>query len=79
MPLTRDKLVEFLETELGLEVSGLQDSTLLFSSGIIDSFMMVSLMTFMEKQGGFRIAPTDVNLANLDSIERILAFSTRMT
>jgi acyl carrier protein len=77
MAVTREKLIEFMEAELGLEVDDLQDSTLLFSSGLIDSFMIVSLMGFIEKQGGFRINPSEVTLANLDSIERILAFSQR--
>jgi acyl carrier protein len=78
MSLTRDELVTFLENDLGLEIGDLEGSTPLFSSGVIDSFMLVTLMGFVEKRGGFRIAPSDVTLANLDTIDRILGFSQRM-
>ncbi|HEY4117188.1 MAG TPA: phosphopantetheine-binding protein [Byssovorax sp.] len=78
MALTRDDLLHFMDAELGLDVSTLEDSALLFSTGMIDSFMLITLMTYIEAQGGFRIAPGDVTLDNLDSIERIMGFSQRM-
>ena len=78
MALTREKLLQFMDSELGLDVSAIEDDTLLFSTGMIDSFMLVSLMTYIEGQGGFRIAPGDVTLDNLDSIERVMGFSQRM-
>jgi len=46
----------------------------LFSSGIIDSFSLVSLMAFIEDKGNLRINPSEVTIDNLDSIERILKF-----
>jgi acyl carrier protein len=77
MPLDRSTLVAFLADELKLEMGEIEDKTPLFSSGIIDSFMLVSMMQFVEKQGGFRIPPGDVTLDNLDTIERILAYAGR--
>jgi acyl carrier protein len=79
MALTRDGLLAFLKGELKLEPGSFDDAAPLFSSGVIDSFMLVSLMGYVEKQGGFRIAPGDVTLDNLDTVERILAFSSRMS
>ena len=51
----------------------------LFSSGIVDSFTPITLMTFLESQCGFRIGPMEVTLDNFDSIERILRFAERKT
>lgn len=67
----------FLEDELGADLAEVENDTLLFSSGIIDSFALVNMMMFLETEGGFRISPTEVNLENLDSIDRILAFSNK--
>ncbi|MCB1333190.1 MAG: acyl carrier protein [Roseivivax sp.] len=70
-------LMRFLEDDLGIEVSEITTSTPLFSHGILDSFSLVNLMMFLENEGGFRIKSIDVNLENLDTIDRILAYSER--
>jgi acyl carrier protein len=75
MSLDRDVLRQFLATELGLDLKKIADDTPLFSSGMIDSFSLVTLITFLEEKGGFSVDPGDVNLDNLDSIERILAYA----
>ena len=49
----------------------------LFSSGIVDSFAPITLLTFLESPWGFRIGPLEVNLDNFDSVERILQFAER--
>ncbi|WP_050526594.1 acyl carrier protein [Pseudorhodobacter aquimaris] len=70
-------LKAFLEDELGADLAEVENDSLLFSTGIIDSFALVNMMMFLETEGGFRISPADVNLENLDSIDRILAFVKR--
>lgn len=67
----------FLEDDLGADLSEIENDTPLFSGGIIDSFALVNLMMFLETEGGFRINPADVNLDNLDTIDRIVAFAQR--
>lgn len=67
----------FLEDDLGADLSEIENDTALFSGGIIDSFALVNLMMFLETEGGFRINPADVNLDNLDTIDRIVAFAAR--
>lgn len=79
MPITSPDLTEFLNSELGVDTSDVDDSTPLFSSGVIDSFSLVSLIMFLENKCEFRMKPLDVNLDNLDSIERILDFVDRQT
>lgn len=77
MPVDRSSIRTFLQTELGVDTAGIEDDTPLFSSGLIDSFSLVSLLTFLEENAQFRVDPGDVNLENLDSIERILAYVAR--
>jgi acyl carrier protein len=79
MTVTRQLLLEQLEARFGLDATGIDDTTLLFSSGLLDSFSVAELLMFIEEQGGFRVEPTEITLDNLDSIERILAFAGRKT
>jgi acyl carrier protein len=72
--LTYENLRDFLVEELALDGEEITADTLLFSSGLVDSFALVTLMTYIENEGGVTIAPTDVKLENFDSISRILAY-----
>jgi len=77
MALTFAELSRFIEDELAVEAE-LAENTPLFSSGLIDSFSLVSLMTYIEDEAGVRISPGDVNLENFDSIGRILGYINRV-
>ena len=77
MSLTEQKLLAYFERELGADISDIEPSTQLFSGGVIDSFGLVSLITFIEEECGFEVAPGDVRLENLDSVEQVLNFANR--
>ena len=77
--ITHEELLRCLEDDLGIDVSGVGTETPLFSSGLVDSFSLVSLIALIEQRCGFRLAPSDVNLDNLDSTGRIVAFVARAT
>lgn len=77
MPFSRDKLLEFFDSDLAIDVSEIKDDTQLFSSGIVDSFALVSILTFVETEAGIRVAPGDVNLANFDTVDSIVNFVER--
>lgn len=79
MALTEGEIIDYMRDELGVDTSDIEADTLLFSSGIIDSFALVSVITFIESNCNFRMSPADVNLENMDSIGRILAFVRRRT
>jgi acyl carrier protein len=79
MPLTATSLLEYLRDELGVETDDIEVATPLFSSGVIDSFALVQLITFLEERCNLRLDAADVSLENLDSIERILALVERST
>ena len=51
--------------------SALEDTTPLVTGGIIDSIGMVGLIAFIEDRFGVDFMPREVDLHNLDTIERI--------
>ncbi|MEZ4320686.1 MAG: acyl carrier protein [Myxococcota bacterium] len=79
MVLNEQKITDFLADELDVDTDGLTADTELFSSGLIDSFSMVSLMAFLEDSEGIQMNSMDVNLNNLDTINRILAYLQKVT
>ena len=79
MVLTAAELLEYISNDLQADASELDEASPLFSSGIIDSFSLVSLICFIEARCGFEVNPADVTLDNMDSIERLLAFVERMS
>ena len=72
-------LLHFLETELYVDVEELEPDSPLFSSGILDSFKLVSLMGFVAEQTRIEIDEEDVTLDNFDSVKRILVFVERQS
>ena len=78
MAVTYEGLANFLADELAVDPAEIAPTALLFSRGVIDSFSLVSLLTYLETAGGFMIAPADVNLENFDTIDRMLEYASRM-
>ena len=76
MPAVSEKIRDYLVAEFGVAQS-ITTEELLFSSGLLDSFSMVDLLSFVEDLAGRRIRVVDVNLDNLDSIDRIVALVER--
>lgn len=74
MSFDRQILATFLEDEMSLDLSEVSDDEALFSTGLLDSFGMVELMSFIETSAKIRLDPGDVTLENLDSVNRILSF-----
>jgi acyl carrier protein len=73
MALTSESLREFLGSKTRANLEKVDDDAALFTSGLIDSFVMIDLMTLIQKQTGARIAPDE--LVTLDTIRLILEFS----
>jgi len=70
--ISTSMLKTYLRDDLDVDFVDLTDDSALFSSGIIDSFALVSLMALLEDKGGIRISPSDVNVENFDSITRMM-------
>ena len=73
MPLSSAGIREFLRDELGVDLTVLRDDTPLFSSGLLDSTMVTSLIAYAERELGARFAVADLGVANFDSIDEVLA------
>jgi acyl carrier protein len=67
-------LRSMLSRELGDSAADVSDGELLFSSGILDSFTMISVVTCLEKSFGIRVRPVDITLENFDSLDRIARY-----
>ena len=72
--ITNKELREFLEDDLAVDTQEITDDCLLFSSGIVDSFALVTLMTFLEDEADIKVAASEVTLDNMDSIGRVLSY-----
>lgn len=68
-----DDLRKWLIAEAAL-TADVHEDTPLFSSGLVDSFVMVELVVFVEQRAGIAFGPLDINLANMDTIASIVAF-----
>ena len=74
MQITSDVLLDYFSNELFIDTSDVANDTLLFSSGLIDSFNMINLIMFIEETCQTTVKPPEITLDNLDSIDRILSF-----
>ncbi|MEX1363976.1 MAG: phosphopantetheine-binding protein [Nannocystaceae bacterium] len=79
MALTRQELRDFLATKTRADLSKVGDDDELFSSGVIDSFAMVDLLTFLEKYTKTRLGFEDIDMDNVDSVSGILRFAASKT
>jgi acyl carrier protein len=61
-------------TQSGVDNSSIEPETALFSSGLLDSFLMVELILFIEEKANISIDASDITLENLDSISAIISF-----
>ncbi len=78
MGLGRDAIIAYMVDELCIDESEVaDDDTLLFSSGLLDSFSMINLIGFIEREAGIRVRPTEVTPDNLDSLGRIMNYLER--
>ena len=73
MPLNREDLATFLSQQLDIDAANLDDDLPLFSSGLLDSTSMVTLVMFLEERTGIMIEVADLTLDNFDTITRILS------
>ncbi len=66
------KVQAFLIDEFGLP-ENLSGSDVLFSSGMLDSMDVLSLLIFFDKEFGVSFSPFEVGLEQLDTVEMIAA------
>lgn len=79
MSLSADAVFNYLSANFGLDRNTIDASTALFSGGFLDSLSLADLIAFIETNGQCQVAADEVTLENLDSVERIVAFTSRKT
>lgn len=72
MALSKKKLLDFIKEKI--RTDELNEKTLLFSTGNLDSVSQLDLILFIESEAGITVDQLDVTLENFDSIEHILKF-----
>lgn len=74
MSLKIEYIAEYICTNFGVDDDDINEHTSLFSSGILDSFNMVELITFIEQETKIKFGILDLNMDNLDSLNSIISF-----
>ena len=69
----QDELVEIIAQESGLDATALMTSKGLMSRGLLDSFVLVAVITFVEDRIGGEVPSSDLSFENFDSIAGICA------
>ena len=73
-PRHHDAIFQYLASEYDIPRDEIDQSTLLFSDGYLDSFSMVELVAWIEKSFKVQFGVLDINLGNLDSVANISTF-----
>lgn len=67
----KDKMIE-----TGVEVKTPEPDEPIFSSGLLDSFVLVDMVTFIEDEFGVSVPDADLNVANFDTLNQIKSYIT---
>lgn len=73
----RDRLVDLISQESGVPSGDLLVAEGLMSTGILDSFGLVTVLSFIESLVGDEIPPADLTFDNFDSVSRICSYVER--
>lgn len=72
-----NELLDLISQESGLQPEALKASKGLMSTGVLDSFALVTVITFVEEQIGSEVPPADLTFENFDSIAGICSYVER--
>jgi acyl carrier protein len=70
--MKKEDLIEYIVDEYVEDDTEITDDTLLISGGIIDSFSIVSLKTWLEKKEGITIPDEMGTVENFETVSKIL-------
>lgn len=71
MSIAEEKIRNFLTQNLGLDLTDISDDSPLFTSGIVDSFALFELLSYLESEFNRKIDIADLNIDDLDTISGI--------
>jgi acyl carrier protein len=68
----KEKLIEFIKREFGVEDTEIDEDTRLISSGLIDSFSLVSLQSFIAREFGKMIPAPRITAESFDTVRQMI-------
>ena len=71
------ELLDLISQESGLQPAALKAANGLMSTGVLDSFALVTVITFVEEHIGGEVPPSDLTFENFDSIAGICSYVER--
>ena len=74
----RQDIRTFLEQDLSRDLAGVDDTTSLLQAGVLDSLGVMQLVAFLQDRYGILIADDDLVPENLESVDAITGFVSRL-
>lgn len=71
------KLRAFIIDHCGIRPDKIQEESLLFSTGLLDSFSLVDIVSFFEEQTGLKVKAREISFTNFDSVARMATFAEK--
>jgi acyl carrier protein len=75
----RTQIRTFLADDLSIDMSQVVDSEPLFTSGLIDSYSLIELLSFLESDIGFVVDFAELNVDDFDTIDSLVSLVTQKT
>ena len=75
MSTSHEKIRFFLTQNLGLNLADINDDSPLFTSGIVDSFALFELLSYLESEFKCKIDIADLNIDDVDTISGIASLA----
>lgn len=69
-----EQIIELISEEVGMEPEEISDETPLLSSGLVDSFSFVTILSIIEETAGVELDPSELTLENFDNLNAIKLF-----
>ncbi|MEZ4629935.1 MAG: acyl carrier protein [Deinococcales bacterium] len=61
-----------ISDETGIDVDEIDNNTALLSSGLVDSFAFVAVLSLIEFEYGIEFSPSELTIENFDTIDSII-------
>jgi acyl carrier protein len=77
--IAKKDLLDFIAEYFQLDRDYLERDLPLFSSSLLDSTSMITLVSFLEEKTGLTVDANDLTLDNFDTVSAILSFCNAMS
>ncbi|TVZ41772.1 acyl carrier protein [Alteromonadaceae bacterium 2753L.S.0a.02] len=71
MSETKQRIKSFLSQETDVDLETVGDEEALFTSGLIDSYSLIELLSFLESELGFEVDFGELNVDDFDTIQAL--------